>query len=139
MDISDFIDRLKTECPILKFRVFGAAELAIAKPTTMQPPCAFVIPMSEKAESNSLMNALSQRTTVQIGVVIAIRNFSDTRGESGHKQLEIVRSEIMEALLNWEPQNASTPTEFVAGQLAGYDNLTLRWNDIFQTQFYYRA
>jgi hypothetical protein len=139
MRITDFITRLKTQCPSLNGRVFGAAELSNAKPTTMQPPCAFVIPMSEKAESNNLMNALSQRITMQIGVVIAIRSFSDIRGEGGHEKLETVRAEVMAALLNWEAPNTSIGTEFVAGQLAGYEDMVLRWNDVFQTQFYYRV
>jgi hypothetical protein len=139
MKHADFIARIKAECPLLKGRVYGAAELAVATPTTMQPPCAFVIPMSEKADKNTLMNGLSQRITAQIGVVIAIRNFADPRGEGGHKQLENVRTELFKALCNWEAPNTSTPTEYVTGQLAGYDNLVLRWNDVFQTEFYYRA
>ncbi len=138
MQVADYIARIKSECPLLKGRVYGAAELAVATPTTMQPPCAFVIPMSEKAETNTLMGGFSQRVTAQIGVVIAIRNFADTRGEGGHKQLENVRTELIKALCNWEAPNTSTPNEYVTGQLAGYDNLVLRWNDVFQTQFYYR-
>lgn len=139
MQVADYIARIKTECPLLKGRVYGAAELAVATPTTMQPPCAFVIPMSEKADKNTLMNGLSQRVTAQIGVVIAIRNFADTRGEGGHKQLENVRAQLIKALCNWEAPNTSIPNEYVTGQLAGYDNLVLRWNDVFQTEFYYRA
>ena len=139
MQVADYIARIKAECPLLKGRVYGAAELAVATPTTMQPPCAFVIPMSEKADKNTLMNGLSQRITAQIGVVIAIRNFADTRGEGGHKQLENVRAQLIKALCNWEAPNTSIPNEYVTGQLAGYDNLVLRWNDVFQTEFYYRA
>jgi hypothetical protein len=45
----------------------------------------------------------------------------------------------MAALLNWEAPNTSIGTEFVAGQLAGYEDMVLRWNDVFQTQFYYRV
>lgn len=139
MQITDYISRIKAECPLLKGRVYGAAELAVATPTTMQPPCAFVISMSEKADRNTLINGLSQRVTAHIGVVIAIRNFSDTRGEGGHKQLENVRTELIKALCNWEAPNTSASTEYFTGQLAGYDNLILRWSDVFQTEFYYRA
>jgi hypothetical protein len=137
--VADFIARIKTNCPLLKGRVFGAAELATATPTTMQPPCAFVIPMGDKSESNTLMNGFSQRVTMQFGVVIAVRNFSDTRGEGGHKQLESVRVQLDAALRNWTAPNASAPTEHTGGQLAGYDNMVLRWNDVYQTQFYYRT
>jgi hypothetical protein len=139
MLIADYIKQIKDNCPALKGRVYGAAELAVATPTTMQPPCAFVIPMGDKSEPNTLLNGFSQRVTAQIGVVIAIRNFSDTRGEGGHRQLESVRIELDAALRNWTAPNTSTPTEHTAGQLAGYDNMVLRWNDVFQTQFYYRA
>lgn len=138
MQLSEFITRIKDNCPLLKGRVFGAAELAIATPTTMQPPCAFVIAMSEKADGNSLLGGFSQRITAQIGVVIAIRNFSDTRGEGSHKQLELVRTELFNALCAWQAPSTDIPTSFYAGQLASYDNMMLRWSDVFETQFYYR-
>ena len=138
MQVADYIARIKAECPLLKGRVYGAAELAVATPTTMQPPCAFVIPMSRKSESNKLSGGFSQRVTAQIGVVIAIRNFSDTRGEGGHKQLEAVQGEVDKALRGWVAPDTDIPTEHVDGRLAGYDNLVLRWSDVFQTQFYYR-
>ena len=138
MQVTDVIARLKTGCPLLKGRVYGAAELAIAVPTTMQPPCAFVIPLSESSESNKLLGGFSQLVTAKFGVVVAVRNFSDTRGEGGHKFLETVRTEIFDTLNGWQHQNDSSPVEHVNGDLAGYDNLLLRWNDVFQTQFYYR-
>ena len=138
MLIADYIERLKDECPAFKNRVYGAAELATATPTTMQPPCAFVVPMGDKSDPNNLIGGFQQRVTTQIGIVIAVRNFSDTRGEGGYKQLELVRAELDEALRGWVAPGASTETQHIAGQLAGYDNMVLRWNDIFETQFYYR-
>ena len=138
MQTTEFIARLKSECPLLKGKVFGAAELVVANPTTMQPPCAFVIPMSEKSSPNTLSQGFSQKVTVQFGVVIAIRNFNDTRGDAGHVQLELVRKQVKDALCNWDMTDTATPMEHIAGDLAGYDNLVLRWNDVFETNFYYR-
>lgn len=138
MKISDIIARLKAESALLQNRVFGAVELANAQPNSLQSPCAFVIPRAEKAEPNSLIGAISQRITAQIGVVICIRNYRDVRGEGGHVELENVRAEIADILIGWQPPNTDIPMEFLQGQIAAYDNAVIRWNDVFTTQFYYR-
>jgi hypothetical protein len=138
MEINDVIARLKAECPTLKNRVYGSVEQANALPTSIQTPCAFVIPMAEESEPNALIGGFRQRTTAQIGVVICIKNVKDARGESGHIELENVRKEVKAALNNWQAPDTEIPMEHRKGLNAGYDNLILRWNDVFTTQFYYR-
>lgn len=138
MQISDVITRLKEESLLLQNRVFGAVELANTQPNSLQTPCVFVIPMAEKAEQNMLVGAISQRITAQIGIVICVRNYRDTRGEGGHIELENVRAEIADILNGWQPSNADIPMEFLQGQIAAYDNSVIRWNDVFTTSYYFR-
>jgi hypothetical protein len=137
--IEEFITRLQANCPTLQNRVYGSVELALAQTTSMITPCAFVMCMSESAEENSLMGqGFMQQITAKIGVISLIKNAKDARGQAAHIDLEVTRSAIRAALCNWIPTNAVMPTQFLEGQLLGYDNLTLRWNDVFTSQYYYR-
>ncbi len=138
MRIEEWITKLKNDCLVLQGRVFGAAEMAVAKTNSMQTPCVFIIPMAESAKGNTLAGGHSQEITAQVGVYIAVTNKSDARGEAAHAMLESVRDEIKKVLCAWQPTNADFPVDFVAGQLIGYDNYTMRWSDVFTTQLYYR-
>ena len=138
MRINEWLTRLKDECPSLGTRVFGAAEMAVAKTNSMQTPCAFVIPMAESSKGSFLVGGHSQEITAQIGVYIAVTNKSDVRGEAAHDALEVVRDEVRAALCGWQPKFADLPVDFIAGQIIGYDNYTLRWSDVFTTNYYYR-
>lgn len=138
MQISDFITRLRAECPTLQNQVFGSIELADTLQKTIRPPCAFVVPMAEKSEFNSLMGGFSQRITAQIGVVICVKNYKEERGDAEQTLLETIRHEIRAALCGWEAPNTANVVEFSQGQLAAYDNNIMRWNDVFLTHYYYR-
>ena len=137
MHLDSWLSRLKDECPLLKNRVYGAAELAAANSAAMQTPCAFIIPLAEKAEGVILAGGGKQRIVGQVGVVIAIKNVKDGRGEQSHHDLNAVRTEVFKALCGWQSTGSITPTAFVQGQLAGYDNATLRWNDVFSFTYYH--
>ena len=139
MRINEWIEHLKTNCPIyLGNYVFGAAEMAVAKTNTLQTPCAFVIPMAENAKENTLSGGFSQHITVQVGIYLAVTNKSDVLGFAAHEELEVVREEVRVALCGWQPSGAILPVDFVAGQLIGYDDYTLRWSDVFTTSYFYR-
>ena len=60
------------------------------------------------------------------------------RGEAAHDALEVVRDEVRAALCGWQPKFADLPVDIIAGQIIGYDNYTLRWSDVFTTNYYYR-
>ncbi len=138
MKIIDFIERLKDNCPSLARRVYGAAEAAAAKTNSMVTPVAFVIPMAESAKGSFTTGGHHQEITAQIGVLIAITNKTDLRGENAHDDIEKVRDEIRITLCAWQPPDSATPVDFVGGQLIGYDNYTMRWSDVFATNYYYR-
>jgi hypothetical protein len=139
MQITGVITRLNDECPAISNRVFGAAALAVADPESIVTPCAFVVPISEQAQANNTFGGHSQAITATFGIVICVTNFNDTAGEAANEELELVRQEIRIALCAWQPDWAALPIDFNSGRIVDYDDLTLRWNDIFSTQFYYRV
>jgi hypothetical protein len=137
MEIGEWIERLKNECPSLQGRVFGAAERAVATTNSMQTPCAFVIPMAESAKENSTFPGHRQKITSKIGISIAVTNKSDARGGAAHIALKNVRDEVRFALCGWQPKDAEIPVDFVVGEQNGFDNFTMRWSDVFTTSYYF--
>ena len=102
----------------------------------MQMPCAFVVPMAEKAEGNMFIDGIAQQITAQIGVVVCVKNVKDDKGEGGHIELDAIRNEIRSALCGFSTNEFGT-VKFNSGQIAAYDGMHIRWNDIFTTQFFF--
>lgn len=138
MRVRPIIEQLRAECPLLGGRVFGAAKLAVAEPQSIVTPCAFVVPMSEVGGTQRQVGGYLQEVTAKFGIVIAVTNYYDETGEEANEELADVREEISQALCGWQIPWASFPCEFVDGKIVDYDDLTLRWNDVFSAQFHKR-
>ncbi|MEI6745538.1 MAG: hypothetical protein WCL34_06210 [Methylococcaceae bacterium] len=136
MNIQEVIDRLKSECPLLKSRVAGAADYDLAlEQNTFLTPCAYVVELSNKADSNQVMNGVAQTITVQIGVMVIISNQRDGTGKAAHDDLQPTRLEIMTALCGWKPSAADIPIEYLAGRSEGSFDLNRFWADVFTTDY----
>lgn len=133
------IGRLKTEVTTLK-RVSGAAGMAEAAEDLKQAPAAFVVPASERPAGNSTGTmVVSQNNVVRFGVVIAVQNLSDPRGEKAQANLVALRTAIMAALHGWQPNADFDPIEFGGGNISGLDNQVLWWQDTFVTSHLLRS
>lgn len=143
MDINDFVERLKDECPALKKKVFVVSDFYIEMPTSIQPPYAFIIQMDEHGGeiTNGKLGqrGYSQEMTGQIGVVVAVKSFKDLRGEENNNELQQIRAEIHEALRGWKAPNTTAKVAFLAGKATYYKNLTTYWSDVFQTKFIFQS
>lgn len=137
--LQTIIDRLNEQVPDFQGRVAGAAELAAALNGLVKCPVAFVLLADETSSRNELVTALSQRVEVRFGVVLVIRNVADARGKAAAVDLDVIRLQVMVALLNWQPSADHEPVQHVAGKLDNYDDQTLWWADTFTTTFYRRA
>ena len=85
------IARLKAQVTALKI-VAGAADFAAAAPEVKQMPSAFVLELANRPTGNALATiAVSQENTVRFGVVIAVQNLRDPRGEKAHTDLRTLR------------------------------------------------
>ena len=143
MDINDFVNRIKDECPILKRNVWAVYDFNVDAPTTIQPPYAFVIQTEEQGgEINNGklgQKGYSQKMTAQIGVVIAVRSFKDLRGAEGNQELQQIRDEIHQALRGWVAPSTTAKVSLLAGKSTYYKNLITYWSEVFQTEFIFQS
>lgn len=135
--LADFITRLQANCPTLK-NVKGSASLASAQTASMQMPCAFVIYHAENAQPNNMIGIHSQQVNLQIGVYIAVKNVTDGRGEKAGEDFESVKTEVLNALIGWQPIDAANLVDYVSGKNYGFDNMTLYWYGVFSTDYHLR-
>jgi hypothetical protein len=143
MNINDFVERIKDECPLLNGKVYVVSDFDIDMPTSIQPPFAFVIQMSEDGGeiTNNKLNqrGYSQEMTAQIGVVIAVKSVKDLRGAENNNLLQEIRDETNEALRGWIAPGTTTKVAFLAGKPTYYRNLVSYWSDVFQTKFIFKS
>lgn len=133
MQLAAVVDRLTATCPVFKGRVLLA--LSGQKPTLF--PAAFVLPLEDKAGTNALLGAHSQRVTARFGVEIMVKHAADTKtGGPAAETLEIVRAAVLAALKGWTPDPSFEPFDFAAGRLLDFDAGMAVWRDEFTTRFY---
>ena len=139
LDPQWIIARLDTQVAALK-RVAGSAELAAASEDLKQVPAAFVIPAAERPGASSTGTMLvSQQNTVRFGVVLAVSNLRDARGEKAQADLLTLRTAIMTALLGWQPNVEFDPLEYAGGRLLQLADQVLWWQDDFTTTHLLRS
>lgn len=133
------ISRISSQVPALK-SVAGAAQFAAAAIEARILPAAWVIEIANAGARNTLATvAVSQETTVRFGVVLAVQNLRDPRGEKAHADLRAIRESVMTALLGWQPAQDYDGVEYVSGQLLQLDDLVLWWQDVYRSGFTLRS
>jgi len=137
--LAETIARLQAEAPILRL-VEGAAELAALKALPPRMPAAYVIPLAEAAQPNTRAGVHHQRIEAAIGVVLFVKGErADPKGGAQVVALEDVRDQVGAALLGWPPFEGASGLDFVAGDLLGFGDQVVRWQDTYETHFARRA
>lgn len=119
-------------------RVYGAAELqtALADGPPKGKLSVFVVLLGESAEANRLATGShAQQTAAQVGVLYALRNSRDNRGDAASDELQPIRNAVRQHLMGWVPADCYEATEFDGGQLFAYDNNVLWWADTYTSEF----
>ena len=109
---------------------------AASAPAVM--PAAFVIPLGEDPRPSQGANFIRQQIRTSLGVVLAVKNVADTKGEAAQADLTTLRIAVQAALLGWSPTDAE-PLERGAGRLLGFKNSVLNWQDVYHTNIYARG
>ena len=109
---------------------------AASAPAVM--PAAFVIPLGEDPRPSQGANFIRQQIRTSLGVVLAVKNVADTKGEAAQADLTTLRIAVQAALLGWSRTDAE-PLERGAGRLLGFKNSVLYWQDVYHTNIYARG
>lgn len=139
-DTSLVIDRIKSATGVLAElrEVGGAANYATVKALCDFPsPAVYVLLAREQGQQDAAAKSGRQAVTVSLGVAIAVRNYREERGVQSTPELNQFLSAVRERLIGWTPAvSGGRPLQFVQGDLVDYNDATLLWVDIYQTQHF---
>lgn len=140
MKIESISDRILARCPGFAL-VGGAAQFDTARHGLARLPAAFVLPARDRASPNSFLSqgVVQQQIGSEFAVLIAARNLEDATGAATADELNALRAEIRAALLNWTPEGAEIGCEYVAGEILGFEDAVILWQEIYRTEYMIRS
>lgn len=119
-------------------KVAGAANFASAREDIKICPAAYVIPLRDVGSPNPLEGgAVSQHIKEQFGVILAVSNLRDAKGEAAQAELERLRKLVIASLLGFSAADYD-PIEYVGGTILAIDAAVLWWQITFTTGYYER-
>lgn len=139
MQLAPIMTRVDTRMPTLK-QVTAAGTVPLAIEALKTYPSACIVMPRGNAGSNTLTNAVNQQVTDLFAVILAVKNVADMHGKAAAAEMDVLRPQLIAALLGWTPNAAVyVPLEYVGYQLVAYQNGLLFFSDHFKTQHYERA
>ena len=147
-DVTPIIERLATEVSVLQ-QVRGAADYAaITALRDFRVPEGFVLVTNERAASQDNARVSTgagatagharQAAAVEIGVVLAVRNYRYQRGAPAVNDAMPIIGAVRDSLVGWLPPGVrgARPLRWMRGYVLDYDAGTLLWADTFTTQHF---
>lgn len=116
MKLSPIILQLRNSNTTFGDNIAGSAEIANAQDQTFSTDRAFVIQLAENATVNSQSVGIEQRINEIFGVIVALDNRVDKRGQTAHDRLFTIRAEIFSSILNWIPSGVTKPITYAGGK-----------------------
>lgn len=120
----------------------GAVEYFAAREALKRWPAAFVLPAKDTAAPNAFADgALDQQVVARYGVILAVRNLRDAKGEAAMADLTPLRQAVWTQLLGWVPAAGFSPCTYGGGRLLDLDEAAqvLWWVDEFDTDYHVRV
>lgn len=133
IDHRDWIDHLKTQCPVLGNRVFDLAQFTRDVGGWKTLPAAYLYPVSDLAgEGYATLNA-RQPVMVTMAVLIVVR--ANGTSEQKLDSLATVRNAVNDALQGWLPPGCFDTVTYVGGQSEEFINSDLIWEDRYASRY----
>jgi len=137
--IDDVVAYLKASVPALK-QVGAAAQFQNAvEANPKATPAAFVISLGDDPLPSAMADQVIQRVNMTLGVVLVVRNLSDTKGVAAGQDMEVLRAQVKAALLGWQPAPEFDPLQRGRGALLAFKDGHMWWQDIYLTATYDRS
>lgn len=137
--IAPVIARLQDLVPSFQL-VQGAAEYSRIKSfSEFRPDSAYVLLARERGDAEGPKTG-RQRAVVTFGVVIAVQSYRDITGGESLEEISPLIGQARDAIMGWTPPvNGGRPCWWLQGDVLDYDENTLLWADVFQTQHFIGA
>lgn len=122
MELEPIIAALRVRCPVFANRVAGAAQFKLLPENAAFPvPCAFVIPLDDSPSESRSQNSLRQGLDDAFGVVVAVSNLVDEKGQGSASSIHAMRGILWGALLGWQPDADYSGIVYEGGHALGMD------------------
>ena len=134
-DTSLIVERLVTQLTALHF-VGGAADYAAVKELRgFRTPSAYVIFAEENNTGKvpTSVGVCAQESEVEFGVVLALRNYREARGEQMHGDMRELVGQVRAALIGHKPAHKGARViGWRSGKVLDYDASVLLFADVYQ-------
>lgn len=127
MKTSTLIARIRAQCPSFANRVAGAAEFmaAVEYADDLALPHAFVMRLADAPQDSSTAGQVLQVIEELFGVVVAVDNTTDQRGQGADDALDDLLVELQGALVGWQPDALYQDMEYRGSTLLDMDRARL--------------
>jgi len=134
-DTSLIVERLVTQLPALHF-VGGAADYAAVKELRgFRTPSAYVI-FAEENNTGKVPTSIgvcAQESLVEFGVVLALRNWREARGEQMQADMRQLIGQVRAVLIGHKPAVAGARViGWQSGKVLDYDASVLLFADVYR-------
>ena len=120
-------------------KALGASGFAAAQADLKMPPVAYVIPLGDTAAASDLQGlSYEQHVTERFGVMLAVQNLKDVRGDAVNSALETLRRATIDNMLGFQPATDYDPVQYGGGRLLMLDVAVIWWQLDFITGYYER-
>lgn len=119
--------------------VAGASSLAEILKGRLVHRGVYIYPERKSAEANRLVGTVSQRVSVQFGIVSVVRNVRDSRGADAADVSAVLQDEIEGAMLGWTPHGNFDAIEYAGGRLVSLIGGFYIWLDSYRTATHIRS
>lgn len=128
------VARLQERAAVLR-QVGGAADLESATQSLRAKPAAFVLPLADRPTEPPFAGEFRQLIVVAAGVLVAVSNKSDARGDAARETLVPVRQAVRDALSSWLPEGCTDPIYYIGGRVVRLADGLIWWQDDFATRY----
>jgi hypothetical protein len=120
-------------------KVAGAANFVSAQDDLKMPPVAYVIPLADAAKPNELTDkSVEQHVIERFGIILAVGNSRDSRGDAVNAELETLRKLVIQTLLGFVVEDGYDPIQYGGGRILQLVATTLWWQLDFITGYFER-
>lgn len=137
--IQELIERIKVTVPAIKFVGSAADFQAAAESSPPVTPACFVIALGENPAANALGDILLQHVQAAVGIVLVVRNVTDTKGVAAGIDMEVLRKLVKAQVFGWVALPDLAPLERGASDILAWRTGHLWWQDIYLTSYYDRS
>ena len=119
-------------------------DLVDSKKIVLTPPCCFVGLEKKLAKGNTTSNAVHQKITRQIGIIIVVRNVIGVNDAEGADEAEDLSERVQNCLIGLSNQSKPSQFDYVSalqyagGNILSFSNGFLFWRDIYEVDIFAR-